>query len=83
MILENTVQHTIIETGDDMLALCSGYAYGRQLTIVLQETVNFITEHWQHLIVFQPNFSIKHTFTDVKIYSLRTVLNIFFNSVCI
>jgi hypothetical protein len=33
-----------IEIGDDMLELCSGYVYGRQLTIVLQETVNFITE---------------------------------------
>jgi hypothetical protein len=83
VILENTVPHTVIEIGDDMLALCSGYVYGRQLTIVLQETVNFIIEQWQHLIVFQTNFSIKHTFTDVKIYSLRTALNIFFNSVCI
>jgi len=44
VIMENTVPHTVIETGDDMLALCSGRVYGRQLTIVLHETVNFITE---------------------------------------
>ena len=33
-------------------------------------------------MVFQMNFSIKHTFTDVKIYSLRRALNIFFLTQC-
>lgn len=83
MILENTAPHTVIKIADDMLALCSEYAYGRQLTIILQKSVNFVTEHWQHLIVFQINFTINHKFTNVKIYSLRRVLKIFLNSVCI